>query len=124
MILKAIAVLLLCQLIGEAFVAWTQLPIPGPVVGMALLFVALVLRGGVPEPLGRVVDGLLAHLSLLFVPAGVGVMLHIAVIRQEWLAVSVALVVSTVLTLVVTGLTMAWLIRRAERRPQRDDEGG
>lgn len=123
MTLKAIAVLLLCQLVGEGFVAWAGLPIPGPVVGMALLFAALVLRGGVPENLGRVVDGLLAHLSLLFVPAGVGVMLHIAVIRQEWLAVSVALVASTVLTLVVTGLTMAWLIRRLERKVPGAGEG-
>ncbi len=116
MTLKFIALLLLCQLVGEVFVVWSGLPVPGPVVGMALLFVGLALRGGVPEGLGRVVDWLLSNLSLLFVPAGVGVMLHIAMLREEWLAISVALVLSTVLTLVVTGLLMTALIRWTERK--------
>lgn len=115
MTLKFITVLLLCQLVGEAFVKWAGLPIPGPVVGMALLFVGVALRGGIPRGLGQVVDGLLSHLSLLFVPAGVGVMLHIAMLREEWLAISVALVLSTVLTIAVTGLLMTGLIRWSER---------
>ena len=121
MALRFIALLLVCQLIGEALVLWSGLPVPGPVVGMALLFVGLVLHGGVPKGLGRVVDGLLAHLSLLFVPAGVGVMLHIAMLREEWLAVTAALVLSTLLTLVVTGLVTSGLIRRLERRRPRGD---
>ncbi len=116
MALKFIALLLLCQLLGEGIVIWSGLPVPGPVLGMALLFIALILRGGVPDELGRVTDGLLAHLSLLFVPAGVGVMLHLATLRDEWLAVSVALVLSTVLTIAVTGLVMTLLIRWTERR--------
>ncbi|MCG6860768.1 MAG: CidA/LrgA family protein [Chromatiaceae bacterium] len=110
MTLKFIALLLLCQLAGEVCVLWSGLPVPGPVVGMALLFAGLAWRGDIPGDLGRVVDGLLAHLSLLFVPAGVGVMLHIAMLRKEWLAISLALVVSTVLTILVTGLLMTALI--------------
>ncbi|WPL18922.1 Antiholin-like protein LrgA [Thiorhodovibrio winogradskyi] len=109
-----IALLLLCQLIGEVLVLLLALPVPGPVLGMLLLFVGLVLRGGVPAGLGQVADGLLAHLSLLFVPAGVGVMLHLAMLRAEWLAVTLALVLSTVLTLVTTGLLMSALIRWRE----------
>lgn len=116
MTLKAIALLLLCQLIGEVFVVWTRLPIPGPVVGMALLFTLLVLRGGPPEGLGRVVEGLLGHLSLLFVPAGVGVMLHASMLEDQWLPIAVALVASTVLTIAVTGLVMLALTRWLERR--------
>jgi len=116
MTLKFVAVLLLCQLIGEFFVVWSRLPVPGPVVGMLLLFVGLTLRGETPEGLGRVVDGLLSHLSLLFVPAGVGVMLHIAMLRDEWLAISAGLVFSTVLTVATTGLVMTALIRWTERR--------
>ncbi|MCU0835382.1 MAG: CidA/LrgA family protein [Chromatiaceae bacterium] len=114
--LKFFALLLLCQLLGEIFTVWTRLPVPGPVVGMVLLFVGLVLRGGVDDGLGRVVDGLLSHLSLLFVPAGVGVMLHVAMLREEWLAISVALVLSTLVTLVATGLVMTALTGRIERR--------
>ena len=114
--LRFIALLLLCQLVGEVLVVWSGLPVPGPVVGMVLLFVGLGLHGGVPDGLGRVVDGLLSHLSLLFVPAGVGVMLHLAMLREEWLAISTALVLSTVLTVAVTGVFMAALIRWVERR--------
>jgi holin-like protein len=116
MILKFIALLLLCQLAGEVFVVWSGLPVPGPVLGMALLFVGLTFRGGVPVGLGRVVDGLLSHLSLLFVPAGVGVMQHFAMLHDEWLAISVALVVSTTLTIAVTGLLMKYLMRRIEHQ--------
>ncbi|NEX22809.1 CidA/LrgA family protein [Thiorhodococcus mannitoliphagus] len=118
MALRFIALLLVCQLLGEMLVVWTELPVPGPVVGMALLFVGVALRGSVPEGLDRVVDGLLANLSLLFVPAGVGVMLHIAMLREEWIAVTAAIVLSTILTIVVTGLVMAGLIRWVERRRQ------
>ena len=116
--MKFLALLLTCQLLGEVFVLWTALPIPGPVIGMLLLFAGLVVRGGGPKGLGRVVDGLLAHLALLFVPAGVGVMLHLGALRQEWLAITVALVASTLLTLAVTGLIMAVLIRRLEHRSE------
>ena len=116
MALKFIALLLLCQLVGEVFVVWTGLPIPGPVVGMTLLFVGIALRGSIPPGLEGVVDTLLAHLSLLFVPAGVGVMLHTAMLREEWVAISVALVLSTVVTIAATGLLMTGLIRRRERR--------
>ncbi|MFZ0255196.1 MAG: CidA/LrgA family protein [Gammaproteobacteria bacterium] len=119
MILKFIALLLLCQLVGEIFVAWTGLPIPGPVVGMALLFIGLALRGAIPQGLGWVADGLLSHLSLLFVPAGVGVMLHITMLREEWLAIVLALVLSTVLTIAATGLLMTKLIGWLERRREK-----
>ena len=63
---------------GEIAVIAFGLPIPGPVVGMALLFVSLIVRGSVTEELGSTANGLLRHLSLLFVPAGVGVMAHLA----------------------------------------------
>ena len=65
-----ITVLIVCQLAGEAFVAFTHVPIPGPVCGMALLFAGLVWNGRVPDDLGKTADGLLSKLSLLFVPAG------------------------------------------------------
>ena len=98
-----------CQLIGELFIATTGLPVPGPVVGMAILFVGLLVRGSVPEGLGKVADTLISHLSLLFVPAGVGVMLHAGLIAAELVPISVALVLSTLLTIAATGFCMSWL---------------
>ncbi len=113
--LDALTVVLTCQLVGELIVVGTGLPLPGPVVGMALLFLGLVIRGGVPESLGRVATTLLQNLSLLFVPAGVGVMTHLSLLESEWLPISVALVVSTLLTIAVTGLAMSGLLRLRDR---------
>src|SRR5579859_1548707 len=78
--IESLALILLCQLIGEVLVRLLHLPVPGPVIGMGLLFAGLVLRGGPPEKLEQTAGGLLSHLSLLFVPAGVGIMLHLDLI--------------------------------------------
>jgi holin-like protein len=107
--LDFIIILLGCQLAGEALSKAFDLPLPGPVIGMGLLFIGLVIKGGVPEGLQRTAQGLLDHLSLLFVPAGVGVLVHLSVISKEWLPISVSLVLSTVLTIAVTASLMAWL---------------
>ena len=110
-----ITVLIVCQLAGEAFVAYTHVPIPGPVCGMALLFGALVWNGRVPDDLGKTADGLLSNLSLLFVPAGAGVMLHFKLLAGDWLPLGAALIASTLLTIAVT----AWLMARLSRKPPR-----
>ena len=107
-------VLVLCQLAGEALVAAAHLPIPGPVCGMAFLFGVLVWNGRVPEDLGKTANALLSNLSLLFVPAGAGVMLHFKLLAGEWPALGAALVVSTLLTIAVTARLMAYL--SAEQR--------
>jgi len=109
--LAALTVLLVYQLIGEVLVQLVGLPVPGPVVGMLLLFVTLLVRGAAPEALRSTANGLLAHLSLLFVPAGVGVMLHFERLGAEWMPIAVALVASTVVTISVTALVMRMLQR-------------
>lgn len=114
--LGALTLLLLYQLAGEVIVQFFALPVPGPVVGMALLFATLVIRGSVPENLRSTANGLLGHLSLLFVPAGAGVMVHFARLGDEWLAILVALVASTAITLSVTGVLLCRLLRRAGDR--------
>lgn len=113
-----------CQLIGELFVATTDLPVPGPVIGMAILFLGLSVRGSVPEDLGKVADTLISNLSLLFVPAGVGVMLHAGLIAAELVPISVALVLSTVLTIAATGVCMSWLGPRSGTSGKTADGGG
>ena len=110
--LAAITVLLVYQLVGEVIVQAAGLPVPGPVVGMLLLFLSLALRNGVPQRLQDTAQTLLSHLSLLFVPAGVGVMLHFHRLEAEWLPISVALVASTVITIGVTALVMRALQAR------------
>lgn len=110
-----LTLLLSCQLAGELTVAATGLPIPGPVCGMALLFAGLMVFG-LPDTLAQVGEGLLANLSLLFVPAGVGVMLHARLMAQDWLPVTLALIVSTVATVAVTALMMQLFARSATTR--------
>ena len=104
--LAAITVLLLYQLAGEVVVAIFDIPVPGPVVGMLLLLATLMMTGRSPKPLESVSDVLLKHLSLLFVPAGVGVIVHFHRIAADWVAIVAALLLGTVITLAVTALTM------------------
>lgn len=100
-----------CQLAGELLKAALDLPIPGPVIGMVLLFAGLMVKGRIPDGLEKVGDAFLSNLSLLFVPAGVGVMLHIALIGEQAVAITLALVVSTLATIAVTALVMRLLSR-------------
>ncbi|MEH6634676.1 MAG: CidA/LrgA family protein [Halioglobus sp.] len=109
-------VILSCQLLGEILVVASGLPLPGPVVGMALLFIGLLLKGGIPEGLDRMADGLLSHLSLLFVPAGVGVMLHAQLIGSELLPLAASIIGSTMITIVVTAWIMQSLSRNSAAR--------
>ena len=110
--LGALTGLLVCQVAGEAFVRLVGLPVPGPVVGMLLLFGWLVFRGEVPEPVARVSAGLLEHLSLLFVPAGVGVVLYLDLVAAEWPAIAAALVLSTLASMLVTAFVMRAFSRK------------
>ena len=71
--LAALATLLVCQLAGEVIVRALSLPLPGPVIGMALLFVLMLARAPIAKGIDETANTLLKHLSLLFVPAGVGV---------------------------------------------------
>ena len=104
--LQAITAIFACQLAGEAITALSGLPLPGPVLGMALLFGFMMVRGQVPSDLGRVGDALLGNLSLLFVPAGAGIMMHGRRLEGEALPIGVTLVVSTLATVAVTAFLM------------------
>ena len=115
-IILVFTVLLTCQLAGEVLTLTFHLPVPGPVIGMVILFCGLLIHGRVPDSLGAVTGELLGNLSLLFVPAGVGVMLHARLLADNWLALSTALVLSTVIALAVTGSLMRLAARWTARR--------
>jgi putative effector of murein hydrolase LrgA (UPF0299 family) len=104
--LSYITLIFACQLTGELLVSALGIPVPGPVAGMLVLLAGLFIHGSIPPELGSVGDFLLGNFSLLFVPAGVGVMLHASILSDEWLPVSAALVVSTLVTIAVTALVM------------------
>ncbi len=109
--LRGLACLLLLQSIGELLSRGLSLPFPGPVIGMVLLLIALrwpVVR----EPVAVCADFLLSHLSLLFVPVGVGVMTHLSLVSQYGGRMLLVIVLSTVTGLAVTALVLNFLWRK------------
>jgi holin-like protein len=103
--------LLGCELVGEIVRRVLHLPIPGPVIGMLILAAGLALRAhpqeGAEKPaLDRTASALLDYMGLLFVPAGVGIIAQLGLLRQEWLPILAGLLGSTVLSLLVTGFVM------------------
>ena len=108
--LTGLAWLLVCQSAGEALARLLHLRLPGPVIGLLLLLV-LLRWPAVRKTVGACADALLAHLSLLFVPVGVGVMIHLAILSQYGVRVAVALVLSTWIGLAVTALVLRRLLR-------------
>ncbi len=119
-LLASFTAILCCQLAGELLVTALGIPVPGPVAGMGILFAFLLIKGAVPDSLAATADNLLSHLSLLFVPAGVGIMAHFALLREEWPALMTALVLSTLATIAVTAGLMSALAKKAE--PDGSDE--
>ncbi len=105
---------LACQLAGEALARVTGLPVPGPIIGLVLLFAGLTMRGRPAPRLEESADGLLSHLALLFVPAGVGVVQYLPSLASEWLAVSASVVGGAVLAIAVTGLVMRVMSREPD----------
>ena len=127
--IASLSLILLCQLAGEAFVRGLGLPMPGPVIGLIILLLVLLardrftllargpLQGDGVESASR---GLLANLSLLFVPAGVGVVQKLDLIVDHGIAFLGVLVVSVLITLLVTVATFllaSRLLKRGQDTP-------
>ena len=126
--IAGLCVILICQLAGEAIVRGLAVPVPGPVLGLLLLLLLLLLRDRVPQlgfgPLKGdaivgVARGLLANLSLLFIPAGVGIIQLINVLLEHGWAIMFALAVSVIATLFITAGTFLIVSRLMKRRAGR-----
>ena len=110
--LRALFALLFFQLAGEVTARGLDLPVPGPVIGFVLLALLLAAWPAARREIEPVADGLLRHLSLLFVPAAVGVIQQWGLVRAQALPIGVALVVSTWAALAVTALVFRAVARR------------
>ena len=106
-----LAILLMFQFAGEMIRAVTGLPVPGPVIGMVLLLVALLAKLPVAAGIHATSRKLLAYLGLLFVPAGAGVVTRLPMIGAHWLPIVIAVVGSTIITMVITAVVMRGLER-------------
>ena len=119
--LNGITLLLFFQLLGEFASRYLKLPVPGPVLGMLLLFLIVSLRGRVSAALDTASSALLKHLSLLFVPAGVGMMVHFDRMADEWIPITVTLLLSTIITMLTTAAVMYWLGRLVSHKAKHDE---
>ncbi|MDU8912772.1 CidA/LrgA family protein [Aestuariicoccus sp. MJ-SS9] len=113
--LATFGLLLSCQLIGEVAARGLALPVPGPVLGLALLLLLLRLSPPLAERLRPTTGVILANLSLMFVPAGVGVIGNLEVLSKDWLALLIILTVSTLLAMLAAVGTFILVRRLTER---------
>lgn len=109
--IEALTLLVLLQLVGDITAHLTGLPIPGPVIGLALLIALLAWRDRLAGALDATAEGLLSHLSLMLVPAGVGVVAQAALLAAHGTALALVVTVSTLVTLAVTALVFRLVAR-------------
>lgn len=109
--IATLALILGFQLVGEVTSRALALPLPGPVLGLILLVLACLLRPGLADRMRPTTLGLLQHLSLFFVPAGVGIVAHLPLMRQHGLGLAVAVMASTVLAIAAGALAFAAVAR-------------
>ena len=118
--IRGLIVLLVCQLVGEFLVTLSSAPIPGPVVGMVILFLALrIRRPSSKSAVVKTADGLLSHLQLLFIPAGAGVVAYLPLLASSWLPIVGGLVIGWLAALLSTaGAGLATLRLQTRYRRQ------
>ncbi|MGP9822471.1 CidA/LrgA family protein [Salinarimonas sp. NSM] len=116
--LHGFVVIVLFQFAGEAAARLAGLPTPGPVVGLAALALLAIAFPALLRVVEPTADALLRHLSLLFVPAGVGVLQHLDLLRAELVGLVAVLVVSTLVTMAVTAGVFALLARPSAEAPR------
>jgi holin-like protein len=119
--LYGLTLLLIYQLMGEGISLFFSLSVPGPVIGMLLLFLSLLVfykikknnieKHPQDDALSTSASAILSHLSLLFIPAGVGLIVHIDRLENQWLPIIAAIVLGSIITMVVTAGVMMLLNR-------------
>lgn len=110
--LGGIFIVLLFYALGELVAGWLSGFIPGSVIGMILLFTALCCKVVKPEKIKPVARFLCDHMSLFFVPAGVGIINATDILFRHWQAILTACAVSTVLVIIVVASVQQWFEKR------------
>jgi putative effector of murein hydrolase LrgA (UPF0299 family) len=121
MVLPLLAILV-CQLVGETVTRALGWPLPGPVLGMVLMLAGFAVVPGFLAMVRPVAQGILGHLTLLFVPAGVGVVAHLDRLGGQVLPILLAILGSTVLAIAAGAWTFVLVARRMDNRLREDRE--
>jgi holin-like protein len=120
--IRGLAILLVFQSLGEITSRILAGAVPGPVIGLLLLLGFLVIRSNIPASISVAADGLLAHLSIFFIPAAVGVMLYASALATSGAAWVLAIVLSTTAAISVTALVLRALSPRTGSEGAAADE--
>ena len=99
-------------LIGEILSSTLSLPIPGNILGMVILFVLLCTKTIKVDQISNVTNFLLDHLAFFFIPAGVGLMSSMGIIKATWLQLLIVCIVTTIVIIAVTGITVQFVAER------------
>ena len=113
--INTLLLLLLYQLIGEVIARTTAIPIPGPVMGMLLLFATLVVKEPLADSIEPTTQFILQNLTLLYVPAAVGIIVHLPLIQREGVPIMLTLLGSSLITIGVTGAGMNFLLGKFQK---------
>lgn len=116
--IRGLAILLIFQSLGEALARVVSNALPGPVIGLLLLWIFLSVRQQIPSTLSAAADAMLANLSIFFIPAAVGVMIYASTLMSTGLAWILAIVISTIAAITTTALVLRWL----SPKPSASDE--
>jgi holin-like protein len=114
--IRGLVQILIFQGLGEIISKLLGLPVPGPVIGLILLLVFLLLRGRIDPDLDLVASGFAQHLGVLFIPAAVGVVMFAPQLASHGLVIALILIISVSLAVAVTSLLLKWLTRK-DRAP-------
>ena len=113
-LLTGLLILLLFQCLGEATKTYFELNVPGAVIGMALLFVGLCIRGTAPSALIKASQSLIPLLGLMFLPASTGLFFLGTAFNNQWTAILCAIILGSILSLLFNGVVVKWLSRHHE----------
>lgn len=115
---RSATIVLILLIVGDMIVDRVALPVPGAALGLAVLSSAFLIRGGPDRGSEELFDLIAPYFTLFLVPASVGVIASIDIISAGWVHILMAIVVSTAITLVITGLAFQFLMRRICRESQ------
>jgi len=112
--INALLIILCCQFAGEMIVHFSGIAIPSSVVGMVILLVGLIIKGGLPKNLDQTASEFVKYIGLLFIPAGAGISMYLHLIVEQWLVILVASFTGTVATLILTAYAFKLLENKGE----------
>ncbi len=114
-LLRQFLIILIICVIGEVLNKVVHIPLPGSIIGMILLFICLSTGLIKIEMIDEISKFLLDHLAFFFIPSGVGLLAYVGILKKNLVSITVICVVTTILVMIVTGLTVQLIKRRKAR---------